>query len=254
MKFALTTIFCFIAALPSPAADKVSLRGRSLAASSIISSSSDERVLQIARGASCSANAVCADLKLSGSCCPTADGVFLECCLTPPLAEDALCSSNPMCQVLAGYCCPTNDFDYLECCTATTGSDLPSEMPSSSPLEDMPLYNPTAASTNQIQSDSPSDAPSKDPTAGPTYQIQSDSPSDAPSKEPTAAPTGKTQSDFPSYAPSKEPTLTDQSKSDFPSDTPSKEPTAAPTDQTQSDSPSDAPSKGLSFVLHPSNQ
>jgi hypothetical protein len=64
----------------------------------------------------CQVNPVCNALGLEGSCCPTADGVTLECCN----AETAQCSSNKSCEELdlEGLCCPTVDGVFLDCCNS----------------------------------------------------------------------------------------------------------------------------------------
>ena len=69
--------------------------------------------------ATCSAKPVCAHL--SGDCCPTTTGIYLDCCnWEPPTAESDIskCSANPGCSNLAGDCCPTVSGQYLYCCGA----------------------------------------------------------------------------------------------------------------------------------------
>jgi beta-glucanase (GH16 family) len=63
--------------------------------------------------ASCSVHPQCDALGLTGECCPTSadkGSVFLECC-----APD-LCVTNPKCSGLDGTCCPTPDGVFLDCC------------------------------------------------------------------------------------------------------------------------------------------
>jgi hypothetical protein len=108
--------------------------------------------------ASCSNHPVCSELALTGDCCPTSTGIFLECCVTSCSAHPkcaalgltgeccptirsktldccdfddelrkaglarnakAACSSHPACEGLADYCCPTFDGVTLDCCSAT---------------------------------------------------------------------------------------------------------------------------------------
>eukprot|EP00522_Entomoneis_paludosa_P010607 CAMPEP_0172453486 /NCGR_PEP_ID=MMETSP1065-20121228/10779_1 /TAXON_ID=265537 /ORGANISM="Amphiprora paludosa, Strain CCMP125" /LENGTH=233 /DNA_ID=CAMNT_0013205669 /DNA_START=121 /DNA_END=822 /DNA_ORIENTATION=+ len=61
----------------------------------------------------CMDNPVCGGLGLVGECCPTQDGVFLDCCDPAPQ-----CAHNPACNALglAGDCCPTIDGVFLACC------------------------------------------------------------------------------------------------------------------------------------------
>ena len=139
MKLIFAIVFTVIAVSSSVIAEKVSLRGRGLAASD-----------------------------------------------TTTLLEDALCSSNAICQSLslAGYCCPTIDDVFLDCCEASPWSDVPSDAPSSVP------------------SDAPSSVPSDVPSQGLLSDLPSDVPSSMPSDEPSFAPTDTHQSDPPSDAPS----------------------------------------------------
>lgn len=67
-----------------------------------------------ANKAKCSANVACAAKKLAGNCCPTKDGVNLDCCKI----TSAKCSANTACKKLGlqGDCCPTKDGVLLDCC------------------------------------------------------------------------------------------------------------------------------------------
>merc|ERR1719383_941347 len=60
---------------------------------------------------SCQAYPKCQGME--GDCCPTADGVMLDCC-------DAQCSAHEGCVGLTGSCCPTTDGITLECCSGMT--------------------------------------------------------------------------------------------------------------------------------------
>jgi hypothetical protein len=62
----------------------------------------------------CKANPSCAALKLTGNCCPTNDGVTLDCCKF----DSTKCRSNTGCDKLGlkGECCPTIDGKFLDCC------------------------------------------------------------------------------------------------------------------------------------------
>ena len=72
-----------------------------------------ERMLQDDLGTQCSLNPVCAAMGLEGACCPSADGVMLDCC------ETRSCDAQAACEGLAGSCCPTTDGVELECCDHT---------------------------------------------------------------------------------------------------------------------------------------
>src|SRR5210317_2135427 len=57
----------------------------------------------------CASNPTCNLLGLTGVCCPTIEGVFLDCCdeflsSDNPAPE---CSAHAACSGLAGECCPT---------------------------------------------------------------------------------------------------------------------------------------------------
>ena len=68
----------------------------------------------------CRDNEGCAALALDGLCCPTLDGVFLDCCTAFPNAcqepgscdpapANTTCQLNPRCEALGleGNCCPS---------------------------------------------------------------------------------------------------------------------------------------------------
>jgi len=59
----------------------------------------------------CAAHSACSELE--GNCCPTDEGVTLDCC------GAALCSSHPECAGLglAGNCCPDDAGLQLDCCS-----------------------------------------------------------------------------------------------------------------------------------------
>jgi beta-glucanase (GH16 family) len=101
--------------------------------------------------ASCSLHPMCVEAGVQGLCCPTDNGVMLECC-TPAPSPDVdggntkppspsanngdknnntntgggsvevllRCMENPKCEALGldGVCCPTKDEKYLDCCQA----------------------------------------------------------------------------------------------------------------------------------------
>ena len=69
-------------------------------------------MLQEDLGATCGVNPVCAAMGLEGACCPTADGVMLDCC-------NRGCEVHDACSGLAESCCPTPDGVELECCDHT---------------------------------------------------------------------------------------------------------------------------------------
>jgi beta-glucanase (GH16 family) len=64
------------------------------------------------RPENCVIHPQCAGLGLTGQCCPTVDGVFLDCC------EDRACNVHPACAALGlgDDCCPTRDGIFLDCC------------------------------------------------------------------------------------------------------------------------------------------
>ena len=67
--------------------------------------------------AQCSAHKKCK--KLTGDCCPTTDGTYLDCCpYNKPVNPDAQCSKHYQCKKegLTGPCCPTSNGSYLDCC------------------------------------------------------------------------------------------------------------------------------------------
>ena len=68
-----------------------------------------ERMMRYDLGDKCEDNHVCAEMGLEGACCPTIDGLFLDCC-------NRECSAHSECSELAGNCCPTIDNVDLECC------------------------------------------------------------------------------------------------------------------------------------------
>jgi len=105
----------------------------------------------------CEANAVCNELGLEGSCCPTTAGMFLACC--DGMVVEESCDLNPTCagmvgrrncyriyagvpgiifspqcsffpkQGLEGACCPTSDgFGYLDCCDVVPDEDVQSTL------------------------------------------------------------------------------------------------------------------------------
>jgi len=63
----------------------------------------------------CAAHSKCKNL--TGTCCPTVDGVFLDCC-------DAQCSMYPKCANLSGDCCPTKDHVILDCCNSSNSTSI----------------------------------------------------------------------------------------------------------------------------------
>lgn len=76
--------------------------------------------------ASCHAHPACSGL--DGDCCPTVDGVTLDCCSSQLEIElfqvmeesfDTPCDNNWRCQEagLTGHCCPTDDGVLLDCCS-----------------------------------------------------------------------------------------------------------------------------------------
>eukprot|EP00980_Cylindrotheca_fusiformis_P019872 scaffold6992_cov102-Cylindrotheca_fusiformis.AAC.4 len=77
--------------------------------------------------AACSVNPGCG--ALVGDCCPTPQGVQLDCCGGGPVVS-ASCSSNSACDALGltGTCCPTPAGVFLDCCGdhGNTGITAPS--------------------------------------------------------------------------------------------------------------------------------
>lgn len=60
----------------------------------------------------CIFNRPCRALGLRGDCCPTSDGIYLNCCKHKPTT----CSSYRACTNLTGNCCPTDTGVFLNCC------------------------------------------------------------------------------------------------------------------------------------------
>ena len=65
----------------------------------------------------CEFHPECAGLE-GPDCCPTADGVYLECCER----DFAQCKAHPECAHLDGDCCPTTSGIFLVCGTCLTTS------------------------------------------------------------------------------------------------------------------------------------
>eukprot|EP00980_Cylindrotheca_fusiformis_P018056 scaffold5780_cov102-Cylindrotheca_fusiformis.AAC.3 len=145
----------------------------------------------------CSANAVCANLGLEGECCPTIEGIFLDCCTAdsgnapsdpPSVFMEPECSANEVCADLQldGLCCPTVDGVMLACCNAQSGlqTSLPSDFPSAVPsFSTLPSNEPTglpSAAPTISQSDVPSQVPSTPPSENPSIAV-SEVPSGSPS-------------------------------------------------------------------------
>jgi hypothetical protein len=84
----------------------------------------DQRQLQNNRPAiaarSCAANPSCTALGLTGECCPSLDGVFLDCC-SSKCHENAACAA----QGLQGECCPTMNGVFLDCCNPRECANVP---------------------------------------------------------------------------------------------------------------------------------
>jgi hypothetical protein len=77
----------------------------------------------------CETNPKCAALNLTGTCCPAANGLLLDCCERP----FAQCKAHPDCSKLAGDCCPTPSGMFLTCC-----------------LDDLSLVNVTFPPTDEL--------------------------------------------------------------------------------------------------------
>ena len=103
MKMFRTIAFAAVLASAS-AADKKNIRG----------ASAFERMLRADFGTKCESNPVCAALGLEGACCPSADGVMLDCC-------NRSCEAHSACEGLGEpeNCCPTPDGVELACCDHT---------------------------------------------------------------------------------------------------------------------------------------
>jgi hypothetical protein len=69
--------------------------------------------------ASCDLNPGCSALGMLGSCCPSADGVFLNCCER----EFAQYQVHPACSHLTNDCCPTETGVFLDCCSEDASLD-----------------------------------------------------------------------------------------------------------------------------------
>merc|ERR1712151_399662 len=71
----------------------------------------------------CGAHPSCSGLQ--GDCCPTAEGLMLGCCGSPPVPPqppppDKYCGAHHACSGLRGDCCPTADGRMLDCCAGAT--------------------------------------------------------------------------------------------------------------------------------------
>eukprot|EP00980_Cylindrotheca_fusiformis_P013379 scaffold3410_cov141-Cylindrotheca_fusiformis.AAC.22 len=121
---------------------------------------------------SCAANSRCFNLQLAGNCCPTRNGVFLDCCdpvggeTTPPPTPSPVapnapitptppptpasipserCSAHSACYGLVGNCCPTPSGLVLDCCNKVVFETTAS--PTNSPvLPNAPTPSPNSAS------------------------------------------------------------------------------------------------------------
>jgi len=68
----------------------------------------------------CSTYQNCERENLTGACCPSLDGVYLDCCINHNLPSEAQCVNNEKCAAipLAGFCCPTaGKSDVFGCCS-----------------------------------------------------------------------------------------------------------------------------------------
>lgn len=81
---------------------------------------------------SCNANSNC--IGLEGDCCPTSNGIYLDCCgdqstslnvPTPATTESNACSAHPNCNGLSGICCPNNNGIFLDCCGTVSSNNVP---------------------------------------------------------------------------------------------------------------------------------
>jgi hypothetical protein len=79
----------------------------------------------------CLTNPMCAARNLTGACCPSPDGVMLDCCDL----GFAQCKAHPDCAHLANDCCPTKSGVFLDCC-----------------LDDTSLANVTFPETSELAS------------------------------------------------------------------------------------------------------
>lgn len=81
--------------------------------------SSDPECPVVPTDAACQRNSACAALGLDGLCCPTKDGITLDCCTESiPIAKECSADTNPVCKNLGlvDDCCPTKDDVFLDCC------------------------------------------------------------------------------------------------------------------------------------------
>lgn len=81
----------------------------------------NNRILSKVVDAKCSSTPTCS--KLTGNCCPTSAGKYLDCCKSstttkanPKKSSNRSCSANSKCKKFTGNCCPTNAGVYLSCC------------------------------------------------------------------------------------------------------------------------------------------
>jgi hypothetical protein len=193
--------------------------------------------------AMCAINAGCADYGLDGYCCPTTDGVFLECCLkTPETSTPREISDSP--SDIPSTSPTKNQLGVqMTDSPAISQSDRPSETPSTVPSSsrdassgfspfisnnptEFGAWNPDelpAVDPNDITlpSDRPSTFPTEFGARGPdelTSDLPSSQPSDAPSAVPTTSPSSSKPSSYPTEFGARGP---DELISDVPSSQPS---------------------------------
>mmetsp|Transcript_24536 Transcript_24536/g.57999 ORF Transcript_24536/g.57999 Transcript_24536/m.57999 type:complete len:747 (+) Transcript_24536:118-2358(+) len=83
---------------------------------------------------SCSLYPKCVEEGLTGECCPTDNGMKLDCCFDNE-PKSSSCSAHPQCVELGlkGECCPTDDGKKLECCSGKKPTLRPTRKPTPKP-------------------------------------------------------------------------------------------------------------------------
>jgi hypothetical protein len=90
----------------------------------------------------CEANPACVLANLTGACCPTDTGEFLDCCDREP----GTCAAHQACSHLIGDCCPTEAGTFLDCCNNSTKPDTNGTTPGTNGTT--PGTNSTTPGTN----------------------------------------------------------------------------------------------------------
>jgi hypothetical protein len=211
-----------------------------------------------APSAICTSNPACAARGLFGFCCPTTDGIFLDCCSTStPESPTSLALSD-----FPSVSPTKNQVDTSEILLSDRPSDSPTEFGAWNPDEDTGALNTPPSPSAVDLSDTPSSTPTKYGVDPNDITLTSDTPSTTPTEFGVRAPgelnesSQRAPSDFPSSqpsniqftmlsdAPSAVPSRSSVVQNDVLSDSPSMNPTkndVHPYETLASDPPSSSP-------------